>query len=142
MQKIKKIMLMTLVSVITLAVPVVLASTNASAESHFKGVAPAQNTPSDIGNCDGSTAAKNEACLKKNPIVGNLNNIIDVLAGLVGVVVVGTIILGGIQYAMAGDKAEAVSAAKQRIINGLIALVAFLFIFAFLQWLIPGGAFK
>jgi len=80
--------------------------------------------------------------LKDNPIVKNINNIVDVLAGLVGVVVVGTIILGGIQYAMAGDKAEAVGAAKQRIINGLIALVAFLFIFAFLQWLIPGGIFK
>jgi len=80
--------------------------------------------------------------LKDNPIVKNINKIVGVLAGLVGVVVVGTIILGGIQYATAGDKAEAVSAAKQRIINGLIALLAFLFIFAFLQWLVPGGVFK
>jgi len=80
--------------------------------------------------------------LSDNPIVKNINKIVGILAGLVGVVVVGTIILGGIQYATAGDKAEAVSAAKQRIINGLIALLAFLFIFAFLQWLVPGGVFK
>ena len=79
--------------------------------------------------------------LAKNPIVTWLNGIVNVLAGLVGVVVVGTIILGGIQYAAAGDKAEAVSAAKQRIINVLIALFAFLFIYAFLQWLVPGGIF-
>lgn len=77
-----------------------------------------------------------------NPIVEDLNKIVNVLAGLVGVVVVGSIILGGIQYATAGDKAEAVSAAKKRIINGLIALLGFLFIYAFLQWLIPGGIFK
>jgi hypothetical protein len=59
----------------------------------------------------------------------------------VGVVVVGVIILGGIQYTMAGDNPQAVTAAKQRIINGLIALAAFLLMFAFLEWLIPGGIF-
>lgn len=79
--------------------------------------------------------------ITKNPIVGDLNLIVNVLAGLVGVVVVGTIILGGVQFAAAGDKAERVSAAKQRIINGLTALAAFLFVYAFLQWLIPGGTF-
>lgn len=85
----------------------------------------------------------------KNPIVRNLNNIIDVLSGLVGVAVVGVIILGGIQYMLAGSsvanpatgKPSSVAAAKQRIINGLIALIAYLFIFAFLQWLVPGGIF-
>lgn len=80
--------------------------------------------------------------LKDNPIVGDLNTIVNVLAGLVGVVVVGSIILGGVQFTAAGDKAERVTAAKQRIINGLIALVAFLFIYSFLQWLIPGGVFQ
>ncbi len=81
-------------------------------------------------------------CLQDNPIVNDLNLAVDFLSGLVGVVVVGVIILGGIQYSMAGDKAEAVSAAKKRIVNGVTALLAFLFIFAFLQWLIPGGIFS
>lgn len=90
-----------------------------------------------------NTDCKNNTGLcDKNPIVEKLNLIVNVLSGFVGVVVVGVIILGGIQYAMAGDKAEAVGAAKQRIINGLMALLAYLFIFAFLQWLIPGGVFK
>lgn len=83
----------------------------------------------------------NTGLCDKNPIVRNLNNIINVLSGLVGIVIVGSIILGGVQFAAAGDKAEAVSAAKQRITNGLIALLAYLFIFTFLQWLIPGGVF-
>jgi uncharacterized membrane protein YraQ (UPF0718 family) len=103
-----------------------------------------ENAPARIcvplgSTCSTKTGAQ---CLKDNPIVKDLNTIVGFLSGLVGVVVVGVIILGGIQYALAGDKAEAVSAAKQRIVNGLIALVAFFFIFAFLQWLIPGGIFK
>lgn len=77
-----------------------------------------------------------------NPIVKDLNQVVAFLSALVGIVVVGSIILGGIQYSAAGDNPQAVSAAKQRIINGLIALIAFLFTFAFLQWLIPGGVFK
>lgn len=84
----------------------------------------------------------NPVALKDNLIVQDLNKIVNVLSGLVGVVVVGTIILGGIQFATAGDKADAVSAAKKRITNGVLALVVFLFIFAFLQWLIPGGIFS
>lgn len=89
----------------------------------------------------GNSCDKTTGICSNNPIVKDLNAIVNVLSGLVGVVVVGTIILGGIQYAAAGDKAEAVSAAKKRITNGVLALLAFLFIFAFLQWLIPGGVF-
>lgn len=80
-----------------------------------------------------------DACLQKNPIVTNLNNIIDFLSAGVGIVVIAVIIIGGIQYTLAGDNSSATQAAKQRITNGLIALFAFLFIFAFLQWIIPGG---
>lgn len=96
----------------------------------------------DPCNQTSPTSTGVNACVKSNPIIKDLNAIVGVLSGVVGVVVVGVIILGGIQYSMAGDKAEAVSAAKKRIINGLIALLAFMFIFAFLQWLIPGGIFK
>lgn len=80
--------------------------------------------------------------LKSNPIVKDINTIVNFLSAGVGIIVAIVIIVGGIQYSMAGDNAQAVSAAKQRIINGLIALLAFLFMFAFLQWLVPGGAFS
>jgi len=96
---------------------------------------PTQCAP--LGNgCNGNTA---ETCLKKNKIVVDINTIVNFLAALIGIVVIGVIILGGIQYTLAGDNATATGAAKQRVINGLIALVAFIFTFAFLQWLIPGG---
>jgi hypothetical protein len=79
--------------------------------------------------------------LQSNPIIHDINVVVTFLSIGVGIVVVGVIILGGIQYALAGDNAQAVSAAKQRITNGLIALLTFMVTFAFLQWIIPGGIF-
>lgn len=90
-----------------------------------------------LGNsCNGKT---NEQCLKDNPITKYINIVIAFLSGLVAVIVVGVIILGGIQYSMAGDNSTAIQDARKRITNGLIALFAFLFIAAFLQWIVPGG---
>lgn len=100
------------------------------------------STSSDLGNGCASDSGSPTNCLSHNVIVTDLNTIVNVLAGLVGIVVVGTIIAGGVQYVAAGDKAEATAGAKKRIINGLTALGAFLFIYTFLQWLIPGGVFK
>ena len=82
------------------------------------------------------------AVSEANPIIKRINTIVKFLSGLVAVVITGVIILGGIQYSMAGDKAEAVTAAKKRIYNALIALVVFILMFTFLQWLIPGGIFS
>lgn len=104
---------------------------------HAAIAAPVAKATSALGNdCSSGTA---DECLNKNPIIRRLNEIIKVLSGLVGVLVIGMIIVGGIQYAIAGDNAAGVTAAKHRIINALIALVVYIFMVAFLQWLIPGG---
>jgi uncharacterized membrane protein YraQ (UPF0718 family) len=87
-------------------------------------------------NCSSNNA---KTCLKKNPIIKDLNTIITALSAAVGLLVIGVIIVGGIQYTLAGDNATATGAAKQRIINGLIALLAYIFLFGFLQWITPGG---
>lgn len=152
-QKIKTFILMTFVSMLFLGL-FIPASISAARQPSKKAADCASGKVMDNPNfkpnneepekicvpLGSNTDCNNETGLcNKNPIVRNLNNIVRVLSALVGVVVVGNIILGGIQFAIAGDKADAVSAAKQRVVNGLIALVAFLFIFAFLQWLIPGG---
>jgi hypothetical protein len=81
-------------------------------------------------------------CLKGNKIFIDLNNIINFLGAGVGVVVTGAIIVGGIQYIMAGGNPNSVSAAKKRITDALIALLAFLFLYGFLQWIVPGGVFS
>jgi len=87
------------------------------------------------------TAPALKTCVTQSPLVQDIQKIINFLSAGVGIVVIGVIILGGIQYSMAGDNSQATGAAKQRIMNGLIALVAFIFMFAFLNWLLPGGAF-
>ncbi len=88
------------------------------------------------------TNTVNTECLQNNPLVKDLQLIVNFLSAGVGVIVTGVIIVGGNQYMAAGDNPQGVVAAKQRIYNGLLALVAFIFMFAFLQWLIPGGVFK
>lgn len=64
---------------------------------------------------------------------------LNFLGAIVGLVVTIAIVYGGIQYASSADDPSKVAAAKSRIINAVIALIAFLFMYGFLQWLIPGG---
>jgi hypothetical protein len=68
-----------------------------------------------------------------------VNPLIDFLSALVGVAVVVSIIIGGIQYSSSGGDPSKVSAAKNRIRNSLIALVVFLFLFGLINFLVPGG---
>lgn len=67
---------------------------------------------------------------------------IKALSALVGVVVVANIIIGGIQYSASGDDPGAVGAAKKRIFNAILALAVYAFMFALLQYLIPGGVLQ
>lgn len=91
--------------------------------------------------CDktSSTSTTLRNCVKENPIIKDINMIVNFLSAGAGIVIVGSIIVGGIQYTLAGNNPNNVSAAKKRITDALIALLAFFFIFSFLQWLIPGG---
>jgi len=75
-------------------------------------------------------------------ILDYLVTIIDVLVGLAGVAIVGTIVYGGIQYSMAGSDPQKVAASKDRIRNAIIALIFLLFGFAILNYLVPGGVLQ
>lgn len=68
--------------------------------------------------------------------------IMNFLGAIVGIVVTISIVTGGIQYASSADDPQKVAAAKKRITNSIIALIAYLFLFGFLQWLVPGGFFR
>jgi hypothetical protein len=93
------------------------------------------------GNYEGD--CKEEANLNRDNcgIIAYIVDFTRILSGLVGIVVVIMITVGGIQYAAAGPDPSAVVAARKRISNALIALVLYIFMFAFLQWLVPGGIF-
>ena len=74
-------------------------------------------------------------------IYNRLAGLINFLSAMVGVAVVISIIVGGIQYTTSSGDPQKVSAAKKRILNAVVALLAFIFMYAFLQFLIPGGIF-
>ena len=58
-----------------------------------------------------------------------------------GVIVTIMIIIGGIQYSAAGADPQAVANAKKKIYNALLALLAYGLLYAFLQFIMPGGVF-
>lgn len=83
------------------------------------------------GNC--STLSKCDLITKY------INPLINFLAALVGIAVVISIIIGGIQYGSSAGDPQKVSAAKNRIRNAIVALVTFMFLYALLNFLMPGG---
>ena len=67
------------------------------------------------------------------------NPFIKLLSIIVGIVVVISIIVGGIQYAGSAGDPQKAAQAKARIFKTVFALIAFIFLYAFLQFIVPGG---
>lgn len=101
----------------------------------------AENRVSEDRAAADCNAKEDDDCLNKNPLVRLTKTIINVLSALVGIVAVAVIIMGGMQYSSAGGNPNATSAAKKRITNAVLAVVAWIFLYALLNWLIPGGLF-
>ncbi len=120
----------------------VAADTVKCPSSQDKRNADCKSNPSDVGNCS-SVNNPDVPCVTHNKIItGVVQPVVNFLSALIGIIVVGVIITGGIQYSLAGGNPEAVSKARKRISNGIVALAIFIFLFAFVEWLIPGGVFK
>lgn len=94
---------------------------------------------STTGTCDPNADCTAGTDPSNCGITRYLKIFINVLSGMVGVVVVGVLVLGGIQYATSAGDPNAAAAARKRVNNGLLALVAFGLMYGFLQWLVPGG---
>lgn len=90
-----------------------------------------------VTNAAGDCGDENGSC-----IMNDIQIAINVLSIGIGLIIAGSIAFAGLQYMTARDNPQAVSAAKNRIINSVIALIAFVFIYAFLQWVVPGGIFS
>lgn len=67
-----------------------------------------------------------------------LDPFIVFLSALVAVAVVIGIVSGALRYITASDDPQAVAAARKQIRGAIIALVAYIFLYAFMQWLVPG----
>jgi len=83
-------------------------------------------------------ASATDACGKflKNYV----NPVITLLTIVVGIAAAISIVTAGIQYSSSADDPGAVTKAKNRIFNTVVGLMGYIFLFAFLQWIIPGGA--
>lgn len=105
------------------------------------GTNPPSGNPGDCGK-DPAGASGNCKTLEKCDLISiYLNPTIQLFSALVGIVIVISIVIGGIQYASSAGDPQAAAAAKGRIRNAIIALLAFLFLYALLNFLIPGGLF-
>lgn len=67
---------------------------------------------------------------------------LDILTVGVGIVGVLGIVIVGIQYLTAGGNEEQTRKAKRRMLEIVIGLVAYVLLYALLNWLLPGGFIK
>lgn len=79
---------------------------------------------------------------KGNPITDTMFAIIRFLSAGVGLVIIGSIIVGGVQYSASRGDPQATANAVKRIQNTMIALVIFIFGYAILNYVIPAGFLK
>lgn len=95
-------------------------------------------TETSIISCDQDNKGKK---VEDNAIWGLLLMAVNILTAGIGLVAVGGIIYAAILYTTAQDKAAQVTKAKETIFNVVLGLVMFALMYAFLQFLIPGGIF-
>jgi hypothetical protein len=79
---------------------------------------------------------------KGNPIMDMLFAFIRVLTTGVGLVIVGSLVYAGIQYSASRGDPQNTAKAISRIQANVIALLIFIFGYAFLNYLIPGAVLK
>jgi len=71
-----------------------------------------------------------------------VNPTINLLSVLVGLLAIASIIIGGIQYTMSEGDPQKAGRAKNRITSTIVALVIYFFLYAGLQFVVPGGVFR
>ena len=106
---------------------------------------PASGCVTCNGNgCEDSAAKPNATCNKSsgcNLVDKYINPLINTLSLIFGLIAVASIIMGGIQFTTSEGDPQKAAKAKSRISKTIIALFAYAFLYAFLQFLVPGGIF-
>lgn len=105
--------------------------------------APVSAEPDICGNAANTSSDSSDPDSSCNKFIKNyVNPAIIALTGLVGVAAIISFIMAGIQYASSADDPAVVTKAKKRMFNTVLGLVAYIFLFAFLSYLIPGGLWE
>lgn len=90
----------------------------------------------------GTTGYCSKTANGNNGITDLLFAVIRFLSAGVGLVVIASVIVGGIQYIVSRGDPNATGAAIKRLTSSVIALLVFIFAYAILNFLIPGGFFN
>lgn len=115
----------------------------AATSGQFAGGAtkPGQVTDSSYRNGGDCRSESGDLSAGNCKIIELLNTAFNLVSGAITLAIIGNIIYAGIQYSTAqGDPSKA-SKSKDRIRNALIAFLMYISLYAFIQWLIPGGVF-
>lgn len=92
-------------------------------------------------DCNVNTKAGEQLSSDNCGIIKLIVAVTNIITGIAGLVIIGAMIFGGVQYSMSGSDPGKVQAAKHKITNALLALAVLIFGYAFLQWVVPGGLF-
>ena len=112
-------------------------------------VAPKDDTPDPDGGTDTIDGCGDlETSIIKcdvdggNPVMSILIQVINFLAVGVGIAVVGGIAWGGIVYASSNGDPGKTKQAVTIIVNAVVGLLLFIFMYALINFLVPGGLFN
>lgn len=104
------------------------------------------NQPNSTTDCTSGVCSSDPAiaCASNNCdlIKKYVDPAINLLSLAFGVIAAISIVMGGMQYSASTGDPQKISAAKSRITNTMIAIVAYIFLYSFLQFLVPGGIFN
>lgn len=108
---------------------------------------PAGTAISKCGNVDtafdyGCKGAVSGTSSESNPIFVILFFLLNIAAAGVGIAAVGGVVYGGILYSSAGDNAEQTKKGISVVVNAVLGVVLFAFMYTLLNFLVPGGLFK
>ena len=89
--------------------------------------------------CDGADSGSGG---NTNPIFQVLFFIVNILAIGVGMAAIGGVIYGAILYTSAGDNGEQTKKGINAVVNAVLGVILFAFMYAILNFLVPGGLFS
>jgi uncharacterized membrane protein len=89
-----------------------------------------QNTPDDTTCKQSASTRTNDPIAGENGIINKAANILAVIGGIIAVIF---IIIGGFAYVTSGGDAQKVTAAKSRVLSGIVGLLIIAF-----AWVLVG----
>ncbi len=110
--------------------------------SQQTAVCPAGTTgPGTDGLCSDKSTPTYKS-VTESGIWGLLITVLNIMSAGIGVTAVGGVVYGSIMYASGEGNAEKTKKARMIIFNVLIGLLMYAVMYAFLNYMIPGGMFN